>query len=183
MAKKAKRVGKSRTQKSTRLERQGHGGALKREKKAETPPIDPRRREYLDNRAKGQSKKEAALNAGFSESMAENAKDKIEKPIAQDLALALQARIPLDKIIQRIDEGMDALETKIISHAGIVTDYIDLIAWTERREYTALAVEWGGYHKAGGKKFGLEGEMPEGCKVTVEFIGETPATAAPQGAK
>jgi hypothetical protein len=166
--KKPAKVGKSR--KSARLEPQAHGGALKREK-AEVKAIDPRRREYLDNRAQGDSKKEAALKAGFSESMAENAKEKIEKPIAEQLAKAIQARIPLEKIVRRIDEGMDALETKIVQHQGIVTDYVDLVAWAERREYTAMAAEYGQYHIPH-QKIEHDGEIDGTVKVVVEFLGE-----------
>jgi len=176
-AKSKSKVGKSR--KSARLEPQAHGGALKREK-AEVKAIDPRRREYLNNRAQGDSKKEAALKAGFSESMAENAKEKIEKPIAEQLAQAIQARIPLAKIVQRIDEGMDALETKIVQHQGIVTDYVDLVAWAERREYTAMAAEYGQYHIPR-QKHEHEGEIHNDVKVVVEFLGgggaEAPASA------
>jgi hypothetical protein len=159
------RVGKSRTP----LKRRG------------PKPVDPRRREYLDNRARGDSKKDAATKAGFSASMARNAKEKIEKPIAGELARAIQARIPIEKIVQRIDEGLDAVETKVISHLGTVTDYIDLVAWTERREYAAMAAEYGRYHEPR-KKFGFEGDFPDGCKVTVEFIGEPP-TGEPAGAR
>lgn len=167
-----KRVGKSRKSGTKKwLEPQARGGALKREK-AEVKPIDPKRRKYLENRAKGQSKMEAALNAGFSESMAENAKEKIENPIAEQLAKAIQKLIPIEKVVQRINEGMDALETKIVQHQGIVTDFIDLVAWSERREYTAMAAEYGQYHIPR-QKHEHEGEIDNNVKVVVEFLGET----------
>jgi hypothetical protein len=165
--KKSAKARKSR--KSAWLEPQARGGALKREK-ADVKPIDPRRRKYLENRANGLSKKESALKADFSESMAENAKEKIEKPMAEALAKAIQARIPLEKIVERIDEGMDALETKIVQHQGIVTDYIDLVAWGERREYTAMAAEYGQYHVPR-QKVEHDGEIDSTVKVVVEFLG------------
>lgn len=134
--------------------------------------LDPRRREYLKNRVIGlQTKKEAALNADFPLSMAENAKAKIETAAFKDaFAKLIQAHIPAERIAIRLSEGLDATETKFFQFNGIITDFEDLINWTERREYAKLAAEYGQYHIPR-QKHEHEGDIHSDVKVTVEFLG------------
>jgi hypothetical protein len=153
--------------------------------KSTTDPLlglDPRRREYLKNRVIGlQSKKEAALNANFPPSMADNAAAKIETREFRDaFARLIQAHIPMERIAQRIDEGLDATETKFFQFNGIITDFEDLINWTERREYAKLAAEYGQYHIPR-QKHEHDGEIHNDVKVTVEFLGGSDAEVPAAG--
>lgn len=108
--------------------------------------LSPRKRKYVKARASGKSKKVAGLQAGFSESMAENAKARIEtEDVLQAFQKLIRSKIPAQKIVDRINEGMDAQETKFFQKDGLVTDSRDVIAFGERRAYTALAAEYGGY--------------------------------------
>lgn len=47
---------------------------------------------------------------------------------------------------KRIAEGLDAVETRIFQHRGVITDSIEVVAWGERRKYIALAAEYAGYY-------------------------------------
>lgn len=136
-------------------------------------PLSPRKRKYVDGRAKGLSKKDAALAAGYSESVALKAKSHIETPeVRAAFAQLMRKKIPAERIAQRISEGLDAMETKFFQKDGVVTDRRDVIAWSERRQYASLAAELGGYHAPPRQ------ESPDsGAKVLIQFIRDpqTPA--------
>ena len=74
--------------------------------------LDPRRRKYVEGRLEGKGRPQAALDAGFTPSMAEKAATKIEN---RDVRRAFQelARqaVPTELIMQRLLEGVSA--TKI----------------------------------------------------------------------
>ena len=57
---------------------------------------------------------------------------------AQRLALLIDPSLEI--VANRIKEGLDAQETKFFQKDGVVTDSRDVIAWSERREYAALAM-------------------------------------------
>lgn len=124
-----------------------------------------RHRIYLEKRAEGKTKFQSALDAGYAESVARTAKQHIETPDVQKAFAALiQAVIPAEKIVARIVEGLDAVETKLFSFQGMVFDEVNMVAWTERREYAKLAAEYGEYFVASPKKILLSG------KVTLESL-------------
>jgi hypothetical protein len=105
---------------------------------------------YVRGRIDGKSKKQAALDAGFSETMAEHAADKIEtKDVKQVFARVIRAIIPPEFIAKAIAEGMQATETKFFAHEGVVQDEREVPNWPERRQYLELAAEYGGYHTGG----------------------------------
>ncbi len=108
--------------------------------------LDVRERRYVEGRLKGKSKRQSALAAGYSESMADNAGIAIENPDVRRAfrELARQA-VPAEKIVKRLAEGLDAMETKFFQEKGEVTASRDVIAWGERREYLELAAKFGGY--------------------------------------
>jgi hypothetical protein len=90
--------------------------------------------------------RQSALDAGYAESVARTAKEHIETPDVQKAFAALiQSVIPAEKIVARIAEGLDAMETKVFSFQGMIFDQTDMIAWSERREYAKLAAEYGQY--------------------------------------
>jgi hypothetical protein len=110
--------------------------------------LPPRKVAYVQGRMEGKSKKQAALDAGFSETMANHAADKIETPdVREAFARLVREMIPPDQIAKTIADGMAATETKFFSHEGVVQDKREVPAWSERRQYAELAAEYGGYHK------------------------------------
>jgi phage terminase small subunit len=103
-----------------------------------------KKRKYAEGVSKGKTRKQAALDAGYSASVAKNAKAKIESEAYQEAFAALiRKTIPAEKIAQRIQEGMDAMETKFFQKDGEVIESRDVIAWGERRAYAELAAEFG----------------------------------------
>lgn len=115
---------------------------------AQLQKIPPRKVAYMQGRLDGKSKKQAALDAGFSKTMANHAADKIETPdVRAAFARLVREMIPPGQIAQVLSEGMAATETKFFTHEGVVQDQREVPAWSERRQYAELAAEYGGYHK------------------------------------
>lgn len=108
--------------------------------------LPPRKRKYVAARVEGQSKRQAALSAGFPVSMAENAAAKIETPDVHEAFRDLVRKaIPAERLIQRLSEGIDAMETEFAKFEGNISDSRETVAWSERREYLKLAAQFGGY--------------------------------------
>ena len=113
---------------------------------SELEKLSPRKQKYVKARASGMTKKDAALEAGYAESVSLRVANNIETPdVRAAFAEIMRKRISPDKIARRIDEGLDAMETKFFQSEGVVTDSKEVIAWSERRQYAALAAELGGY--------------------------------------
>lgn len=108
--------------------------------------LPEKKQKYLKNRAKGMSKKQSALKAGYSESVAKSVNAHIETP---DVKLAFRQAIenhaPYQKVALRVAEGLDAMETKFFQKDGFVMESKDVIAWSERRMYAELAAQMGDY--------------------------------------
>ena len=106
-----------------------------------------RQAKYITGLSEGKSRRKAALDAGYSQACADNPRDTIEGPtVREELAKIMLRYVDPRKIGKRIAEGLDAVETRIFQHRGVITDSIDLVAWGERRKYIALAAEYAGYH-------------------------------------
>jgi hypothetical protein len=105
--------------------------------------LNIRKRKYVAGRMAGKSKKESALEADYSESMARNAAAKIED---QDVRSTLQelARkaVPAAKIVKRLQEGLDATWVHQDGKRGTTAEPY----YKERREYLILAAKLGGYY-------------------------------------
>lgn len=87
---------------------------------------------------KGTTPMQASLDAGYSQRSAEHAGELLDTIAMRD---ALQRFLPtLEKIGQRISEGLDAMETKFFQHGGRVTESCDVVAWSERRQYAEQAI-------------------------------------------
>jgi hypothetical protein len=107
----------------------------------------PKKLAYVQGRLDGKSKKQAALDAGFSETMANHAHDKIEtRDVREAFARLIREMVPPEQIAKTIAEGMAANETKFFSHEGVVQDKREVPAWSERRQYAEGAAEFAGYH-------------------------------------
>lgn len=109
--------------------------------------LKPRERKYVEGRVSGKSKKQAALAAGYSESMANSAVAKIETPnVRAAFQRAVRAAIPESKIVGRLSEGLDAEHSRPVISGKEVIDTITEPDYRERREYLSLAAKFGGYH-------------------------------------
>jgi len=136
--------------------------------------LDIRQQKYVENRAAGMNKYRAGLAAGYSTHMARAATAKIERPeVREALKKLLRQFVSAHKLAQRIAEGLDAMETKIVTYKGAITDTIDLVNYTERREYIKLILEYG-YSVTDGDH--APGQTTNESKVVIEYIG-TPAEA------
>jgi hypothetical protein len=112
-----------------------------------TASLPPKKQAYVEGIIAGKSKRQAALAAGFSESMASHATDKIEtKDVREAFATLIRETVSADEIAETLKAGMKAMDTKFFSEKGVVQDQRDVVAWSERRQYTQLAAEYGGYH-------------------------------------
>lgn len=118
--------------------------------------LKPRQRKYVERRIQGQTKQDAALEAGYSKSVAQTGARDVEESEAVQNAFRLLVRkaIKPEKVVERLAEGLDAIETRtftnVMGSKQKGTDRIeitekDYIAWTERRKYLELACEYGGY--------------------------------------
>lgn len=152
--------------------RKGAGRKAKAKAANSLETLSVRKQLYLKSLAEGNTKKQAAEDAGYAESTARAAKAHIEtEDVKAAFAELIRAVVPSEKIAARIAEGLDAVETKLYAFQGMIFDREELVAWTERREYAKLAAEYGGYFVATQK---FEGELDHSGEVhvTVEFVGD-----------
>ncbi len=93
------------------------------------------------------SQERAALDAGYSPSVARHAHRILEGTnVSTEFQELLCYWVDPDKIGQRIAEGLDAMETIFFRHRGAVTDSVNVIAWSERRAYAEMAAKYAGYY-------------------------------------
>ncbi len=105
-----------------------------------------RERRYVEGLVSGKSKKRAALDAGYSESMAAKATAKIEgREVRRAFQELARASVPAEKIVQRLQEGMDAVRSKPVVSGNKVIETIEEPDYRERREYLTLAAKFGGH--------------------------------------
>src|SRR5262249_19648058 len=128
-----------------------------------------KQRRYLQERLKGKNKKLAALIAGYSESTAENALHKIETPVLRERFSRLaRVVLPEEKLVLRLAEGLDATITKVVTHEGEVTDYVECVDYDQRRKYIELVAEFAQYVMPRGTQTNVGLNVP--ITVTVEHI-------------
>ena len=107
--------------------------------------LEIRERKYIEGRLAGLSKMQAALDAGYTESMAAKAGDKIEsKDVRRAFQELARAAVPTEKIMERLREGLDAIKLKPVVRNNKVIDTIEEPDYRERREYMELAARYGG---------------------------------------
>ena len=108
--------------------------------------LPDKKQQYIKERLAGKSKTQAGVDAGYSFATARNAGHAIETPdVRREFAAAMRRRISAEKIAETIEAGLSAMETKFFQKDGKIVDTADVIAWGERRQYAALAAEYGGY--------------------------------------
>ena len=96
-----------------------------------------RQSKLLEGVSQGITPMQAALDAGYSQRSAEHAGELLDTLSLRE-ALGKLLASP-EKIAQRINEGLDAKETKFFQHEGRVVETRDVTAWSERRMYVELA--------------------------------------------
>lgn len=99
-----------------------------------------KRRKYVINRTiGGMNKKDAALAAGFSSSMAWNAGAKIETPevlgAIESFEKALVVGIPTATLVQKFAEGLEATVVKTAQRDGDITDVREFPDYPTRLQY------------------------------------------------
>ena len=115
----------------------------KRPKKAKRKDLDLRQRKYVAGRLAGKSKKDSALEAGYSASMAKNAAARIESPdVRRTFQELTQRAVPMEKILKRLQEGLDAHWTYQDNKRRTVRE----VYFRERREHLILAAKFAGYY-------------------------------------
>jgi len=109
--------------------------------KKKTPKIrvvlKPRQAKLLEGLVEGKSVRAAALEAGYSANTAAHPEDLLDTVAMRKALNHLLA--PPEKIAARINEGLDAMETRFFQFQGEVTEARNVIAWGERRAYAELA--------------------------------------------
>ncbi len=107
--------------------------------------LSPKRQAYALLRASGENRRQAALKAGYSLSVANQPGRKIEtEDYRRAFEQYMRKKIQAKKIVKRINEGLDAVETKFASQNGKFTDHRDVIDYNNRRKYAALAAQMTG---------------------------------------
>lgn len=152
---KRQRVMKQKRQKrsdpSETLKRTGLSGAEKLLAK-----LKPKQRTYVEHRLKGDSKKDAALKAGYSETVALTGARAAEesKNVQAAFEALIREKIDSEHLVERLREGLDAIETQTFANVTgsklkgteeVKLTHVDKIAWTERRKYLELAAKMGNF--------------------------------------
>lgn len=102
---------------------------------------------YVDGVTAGKSRRRAALEAGYSLSSANNPGHNIERGRVREVfAELIRTTVPPELIVQRIREGLYAVEIKVFQHEGGLLYSKPLVNWSERRHYLELAARYGGYY-------------------------------------
>ena len=113
-----------------------------RKKKTRVKPRKPsvRQAKLIEGVTKGKSVRRAALDAGYSESMAEHATELLGTAALR--AAFARFIAPPEKIAQRINEGLDATEKEVVVLGRKGKETIEIretVDYSERRQYAALA--------------------------------------------
>jgi hypothetical protein len=118
--------------------------------KGQRKELTPKQSRYIAKRTANPAKPrtECAREAGYSESMALKARRDIEGSLAVSTLLkdVIRDLIPPGKIAKRIDEAMDAMETKFFAFRGKVHEERNVIAWDTRLHACELAAKFGDHH-------------------------------------
>ena len=122
-----------------------------RRKRSQMPTVleklPPRKQKYVAGVIEGKSRRRAALDAGYSDAVARHPAERIETADVREAFQVLMRRVaPAEKIVQRIAEGLDAVEVRTAVSEGKITDSKEFTDYEQRRKYAELAAELGGYH-------------------------------------
>jgi hypothetical protein len=101
----------------------------------------PKRRRFVKGLIDGKSMRKAAVDAGYTQSMADNAGEKILPGAVAEFKEALAKAVPDEILIKRLAEGLNAKETKLVQYRGEYSDQRHLVAYSERRRSVELVAK------------------------------------------
>ena len=104
-----------------------------------------RQAEFANGLTEGKSARRAALDAGYSESSADHATTEILPAVEKAFGEVIRKAIPVERLVQRLNEGLDAVEIKVASFEGRIKDQKAFVDYAERRAYAELIVKLGGH--------------------------------------
>lgn len=104
-----------------------------------------RQAKFVKGLTEGKSARRAALDAGYSESSADHATTEILPVVERAFGEVIRRAIPVERLVQRLDEGLDAVEVKIAVFEGKITHQKAFADYGERRAYAELIVKLGGH--------------------------------------
>jgi O6-methylguanine-DNA--protein-cysteine methyltransferase len=141
------------------------GQKPRKKKTAKNRELKPRQAKLLKGIIEdGKSVFAAAIDAGYSPNTAQHPSDLLDTSAMRKALAALLA--PAEKIAKRINEGLDAMETKFFQFQGEVTESRNVVAWGERRQYAELAARLKGL--APGIDYDPQRGAPN--NITVNFV-------------
>ncbi len=100
---------------------------------------------FVEGLAEGKSARRAALDAGYSESSADHATTEILPVVERAFGEVIRSSIPVERLVQRLDEGLDAVEIKVAAFEGKISDQKAFADFGERRAYAELIMKLGAY--------------------------------------
>lgn len=116
-----------------------------KKKRRKTPNATPRQSKLIEGIVEGKSTRQAALDAGYTEHTAAHP-DELLSTEAVRVGLA-KLIAPLEKIAQRVNEGLDAEVTEFAKFEGRITHSIQCVDFEQRRKYAELAARFKGFEE------------------------------------
>jgi hypothetical protein len=126
--------------------------------------LSPRQNALIEGILGGKSTHRAALDAGYSPNTAQHPGELLDTQRMREALASLIA--PVEKIAQRINEGLDAKITEFAKFEGRITHSVDCIDFEQRRQYAALAAKLKGLDPS--SKLEVKGDLTQFVKV--EFV-------------
>lgn len=106
--------------------------------------LTERQSRFVDNYVATGNGAEAARRAGYSEDNARNqAVENLAKPYIKEAVSEMLDRgeVTKPRLIEKINEGLEAMLTKIASHEGKITDTREFIDFVTRHKYIETALK------------------------------------------
>jgi len=132
--------------------------------------LTPRQRGFVVGKLEGKSDRQAALDAGYAPSTAENTKQKImSRPdVREAFEELLDEHLAPEKLVRCIVEGLDATQVKFFSREGDVIETVVLPDHRVRLLFLVLALKLKGWdlppaevNKPTETVFSWKGDEPE----------------------
>lgn len=152
------------TKKAADSAHKGRSKAAKKKSAKNREKLTPRQNALIEGILDGKSTHRAALDAGYSPNSAQHPAELLNTAKMREALGILIA--PIEKIAQRINEGLDAKKTEFAKFEGRISDSVDCIDFEQRRQYAALAAKLKGLDP--GIKVEHEGDVTQ--RVIVEFV-------------
>jgi hypothetical protein len=133
---------------------------------------------FVEGLIEGKSARRAALDAGYSESSADHATTEILPVVERAFGEVIRKVIPVERLVQRLNEGLDAVEVKVAASEGKFTDQREFVDYGERRAYADLIVKLGGHFVPTSR---IESQRPPVEDVCEELIRMLDARARASG--